>query len=476
MFTFFFTVEVLVKILGLGAWHFFSENAFNRFDFLLVALALVELFTLVIYDAYDPRPSSEYGDGASEPFFYSSYSSYSNSSSASTSDYDAYAESSDDASFVNSPQSEVLAVLSYLKALRTFRVFKMFQYLSSLRVIGEGTSPYGFPKLGRRRVCFAECSPVRYSRDAVRNTNTFGKHFRETLSVFRISPGELAVELRVNRGVVVSVHDRLRDRGVARVWRYGTFPELSRPTHTAFAIAHARPASWTSYDQKGLFPSRLLPLPVYVIPWSTVFPIPDIPWSTGPDPFPIPDIHIPDIHAAPETDTFFFTISGANQSAPFVYGVDDPQLGGRASFDTFYLSIITVFQVLTLEGTYVELRKTHPCADFRPYAVRNVLLPNPNPVSLFGRLRSPVCSRASRNTDTFGYPIFRLGVHHVPHRELRRVEQVGFYLPNPGLPLCPYKTLTTFLSQSQFPFFRGLGDCREVHVSYPVPRGDDGSV
>ena len=183
MFTFFFTVEVLVKILGLGAWHFFSENAFNRFDFLLVALALVELFTLVIYDAYDPRPSSEYGDGASEPFLYSSYSSYSNSSSAPTSDYDAYAESSDDASFVNSPQSEVLAVLSYLKALRTFRVFKMFQYLSSLRVIGEGTSPYGFPKLGRRRVCFAECSPVRYSRDAVRNTNTFGKHFRCSGSV-----------------------------------------------------------------------------------------------------------------------------------------------------------------------------------------------------------------------------------------------------------------------------------------------------
>ena len=187
MFTFFFTVEVLVKILGLGAWHFFSENAFNRFDFLLVALALVELFTLVIYDAYDPRPSSEYGDGASEPFLYSSYSSYSNSSSAPTSDYDAYAESSDDASFANSPQSEVLAVLSYLKALRTFRVFKMFQYLSSLRVIGEGTSPYGFPKLGRRRVCFAECSPVRYSRDAVRNTNTFGKHFRETVLVSSLS-------------------------------------------------------------------------------------------------------------------------------------------------------------------------------------------------------------------------------------------------------------------------------------------------
>ena len=72
-----------------------------------------------------------------------------------------------------------------------------------------------------------------------------------------------------------------------------------------------------------------------------------------------------------------------------MYGVDDPQLGGRASFDTFYLSIITVFQVLTLEGTYVELRKTHPCADFRPYAVRNVLLPNPNPVSLFGPITVP---------------------------------------------------------------------------------------
>ena len=179
MFTFFFTVEVLVKILGLGAWHFFSENAFNRFDFLLVALALVELFTLVIYDAYDPRPSSEYGDGPSEPFLYSSYSSYSNSSSAPTSDYDAYAESSDDASFANSPQSEVLAVLSYLKVLRTFRVFKMFQYLSSLRVIGEGTSQSDFPNSADVASVLRSVRPydIRATRSETLTLsgNTFGK-------------------------------------------------------------------------------------------------------------------------------------------------------------------------------------------------------------------------------------------------------------------------------------------------------------
>ena len=33
----------------------------------------------------------------------------------------------------------------------------------------------------------------------------------------------------------------------------------------------------------------------------------------------------------------------------FVYGVDDPSLGGRAGFDTFYHSLLAVFQVLTLE-------------------------------------------------------------------------------------------------------------------------------
>jgi hypothetical protein len=48
---------------------------------------------------------------------------------------------------------------------------------------------------------------------------------------------------------------------------------------------------------------------------------------------------------------------GLRDPASFVYGVDDPQLGGRANFDSFYHSTLLVFQVLTLEDwEYVMFR------------------------------------------------------------------------------------------------------------------------
>ena len=40
---------------------------------------------------------------------------------------------------------------------------------------------------------------------------------------------------------------------------------------------------------------------------------------------------------------------GLKDPDSFRYGVDDPQLGGRASFDSFYHSLLLTFQVLTLE-------------------------------------------------------------------------------------------------------------------------------
>ena len=47
----------------------------------------------------------------------------------------------------------------------------------------------------------------------------------------------------------------------------------------------------------------------------------------------------------------FARVRGTNTDPAnhFVYGVDDPSLGGRAGFDTFYHSLLAVFQVLTLE-------------------------------------------------------------------------------------------------------------------------------
>jgi hypothetical protein len=40
-----FTIEVLIKLLGLGFW-LFIQDGFNLFDFLVVAMSLVEV-TLV---------------------------------------------------------------------------------------------------------------------------------------------------------------------------------------------------------------------------------------------------------------------------------------------------------------------------------------------------------------------------------------------------------------------------------------------
>ena len=51
-FTAFFFLEVSVKLVGLGAWHFFSD-AFNRFDFLIVSLAVVDTVAVAVYGGYD---------------------------------------------------------------------------------------------------------------------------------------------------------------------------------------------------------------------------------------------------------------------------------------------------------------------------------------------------------------------------------------------------------------------------------------
>ena len=52
-FTAFFFLEVSVKVLGLGAWRFFGD-AFNRFDFLIVSLAVVETVAVAVTGGYDP--------------------------------------------------------------------------------------------------------------------------------------------------------------------------------------------------------------------------------------------------------------------------------------------------------------------------------------------------------------------------------------------------------------------------------------
>jgi hypothetical protein len=100
-FTAFFFLEVSVKLVGLGAWHFFSD-AFNRFDFLIVSLAVVETVAVAVYGGYDNGGQESGGhDGG------------------------------------DGDDSNIVSAMRGLKVLRTFRVFKMFRYLSSLRVIGE---------------------------------------------------------------------------------------------------------------------------------------------------------------------------------------------------------------------------------------------------------------------------------------------------------------------------------------------------
>lgn len=88
VFTFLFTMEVTIKLIGLGTWEFFQDN-FNIFDFIIVAFALIEVVAI----------------GGSS---------------------------------ISSMRSlKSLRSLKVLKALRVFRVFKMFRYLASLRIIGE---------------------------------------------------------------------------------------------------------------------------------------------------------------------------------------------------------------------------------------------------------------------------------------------------------------------------------------------------
>ena len=98
-FTAFFFLEVSVKVLGLGAWHFFGD-AFNRFDFLIVSLAVVETVAVAVTGGYDPSGMND-------------------------------DDSNDDSN------DSLVSALRGLKVLRAFRVFKMFRYVSSLRVIGE---------------------------------------------------------------------------------------------------------------------------------------------------------------------------------------------------------------------------------------------------------------------------------------------------------------------------------------------------
>ena len=90
-----------MKVLGRGAGHFFGD-AFNRFDFLIVSLAVVETVAVAMTGGYDPSSNAD-----------------SNSNSNDSND------------------GEPVSALRGLKVLRAFRVFKMFRYVSSLRVIGE---------------------------------------------------------------------------------------------------------------------------------------------------------------------------------------------------------------------------------------------------------------------------------------------------------------------------------------------------
>jgi len=63
--------------------------------------------------------------------------------------------------------------------------------------------------------------------------------------------------------------------------------------------------------------------------------------------------------------------------AVFRYGVDDPQFGGRANFDSFFQATVVVFQVLTLEDWEFVMFKTVAYA-VGPPAHRN---PSPYPLT-----------------------------------------------------------------------------------------------
>ena len=45
VFTFFFTVEVAIKITGMGFWDFWMDN-FNRFDLCIVGLSIIEVLAI----------------------------------------------------------------------------------------------------------------------------------------------------------------------------------------------------------------------------------------------------------------------------------------------------------------------------------------------------------------------------------------------------------------------------------------------
>ena len=88
VFTFFFTVEVAIKITGMGFWDFWMDN-FNRFDLCIVGLSIIEVLAI---------------GGSAIPALRS---------------------------------LKALRSMKVLKTFRVFRIFKMFRYLASLRIIGE---------------------------------------------------------------------------------------------------------------------------------------------------------------------------------------------------------------------------------------------------------------------------------------------------------------------------------------------------
>ena len=88
VFTLFFTVEVAIKITGMGFWDFWMDN-FNRFDLCIVGLSIIEVLAI---------------GGSAIPALRS---------------------------------LKALRSMKVLKTFRVFRIFKMFRYLASLRIIGE---------------------------------------------------------------------------------------------------------------------------------------------------------------------------------------------------------------------------------------------------------------------------------------------------------------------------------------------------
>jgi hypothetical protein len=90
---------------------------------------------------------------------------------------------------------------------------------------------------------------------------------------------------KCNRSDFVFYSDRL----IRLVVEHALGKGLSHPTHSAFAIAHTRPAKGRLTTRRA-HSRRTVTLTVFVILWSTVFPIPHT-MEYG-IPFPIPDIHI----------------------------------------------------------------------------------------------------------------------------------------------------------------------------------------